>query len=493
MSFLLVRALRPIAVLLLIALTLAFALPAAAQDELRAPPANDHSSFATSASMPFSEVVGTISEATIQPDETQPCIGGTGERSVWYRVVVPQGGTLEVDTTGSNYDTVISVWRVLQNIGPVGFANLDCEDDGTAAALLRYPVTTAGEYLISVSEVPSVPVRAPQSLVISLTYKVPAALRPAGSDPDHAVTAKLNKTTTLSGIEYAMAHDSVVAAPVCSPHYQYAAWFKFTVPFDATIDISTQGSLVQDLTTATNTVSLEVFAEGFDDTSDSLDCDVTTGSGSAQISVSAQQGTTYYLRVMKANTNVNIAFPSRYKITVTLRSATDILVNPGFENIDPLLGWKVKNGTGETTGVCPGSITAFVFTGGPGENSQLQQNLILSPPLAVDDRFTITLTFNATGDAGALPFTAILKLTYSDGTIKTFKQKGLTSQPGGTVSPVLQVLLSKGTLSKIRAAVQFKGTTSTMCVDDFGLVVNGFALRDAEAASALPLPLPPAQ
>ena len=53
------------------------------------------------------------------------------------------------------------------------------------------------------------------------------------------------------------------------------------------------------------------------------------------------------------------------------------------------------------------------------------------------------------------------------------------------------MILPKGTLSKIRIALKFKGTGGTLIVDNFELQTLSYATREAE--SVLPLPLPPAR
>lgn len=489
MSSLPVHPLRLLAVVLLAALLFTFALPAGAQDELRAPPSNDFHFNAKAAVLPFSEVVGTISEATIEANETQPCIGGTGEHSVWYRVTLPAGGTLVVDTTGSNYDTVVSVWVVTIETGTEGLTNLDCEDDGTAAALLRYPVAASGEMLISVSEVPTVPVRAPQSLVIAIDYEVPNALKPAGSDLDHAITAKLNKPTTLTGLEYAIGHDPVVGAPVCSTHTQYPVWFRITVPFDMIVNINSDGSFFQIDQSIANTMTLDLFEEGFDNTADSLDCGTTGSASGAELAgIGLQKDKVYYLRAIRPVQSTNLSGPSRYRISVNLRDTDNVLINGDFEDPTPMLGWKVKNATGDGPGSLFGS--GFIFVGNPGENSQLHQTVTLPAPLALNDSMSMLYIHEQTGQQIGTPVTAILKLTYSDGSVRTFKQKTFTKS-GGTVEMRMAIQPPKGSLTKIKVAVKFKATSGTVFVDNFDLTFRNFDFREANAA--LPLPLPPAR
>jgi hypothetical protein len=70
--------------------------------------------------------------------------------SVWYSFVPPCTGTLDINTEGSNYDTVLSVFR-----GNCLAATLiDCDDDsgtGTLSQLTGVPVTANFTYFIKVS------------------------------------------------------------------------------------------------------------------------------------------------------------------------------------------------------------------------------------------------------------------------------------------------------------------------------------------------------
>lgn len=474
--------------IVLILVCLLFSLPTAAQNEPRVPPSNDMFAGAVIVSAPFSQTVTGIPDATVQSGETQPCIGGIGEESVWYSLNAPAGVTLEVDTIGSNYDTVVSVWQETGvALEPADLTNVDCEDDGTGAAKLRYPVIAAGSYYVSISAVPSVPVRAPHSLSVSFSFDVPASLAPAGSDPAHAVPLKIGKTVTLSGMEYGAGHDPVVANPACAANtLQYPAWFKLTVPIHTQVHISARGSLFSNAGSFSDEVSLDIFPEVFVSVADDIACGVTTGANAASMSPTLAAGV-YYVRALRVNTNTNAVGASRYKITVSLGSSNNLLVNPGFDNIgDPLLGWKVKNGTGD--GVSDFITNAFFFSGGAGENSQLQQTVVISPPLPVDDNLTLLYTVAADGNPGGLPFILSLKLTFTDGTIRTVKSNELLYKTG---IPEILTVLPKGTLSKIRIALKFKGTSGDLIVDNFDLRTVSYATREAE--STLPLPLPPAR
>jgi hypothetical protein len=94
-----------------------------------AQPANDDCASATViAALPFTDGVDTAAATTEAGDPSFHCgSGSTGpeSRSVWYRYTSASGGSLEVDTFGSDYDTLLSAWR-----GTCGaFTLAMCSDD----------------------------------------------------------------------------------------------------------------------------------------------------------------------------------------------------------------------------------------------------------------------------------------------------------------------------------------------------------------------------
>lgn len=71
-------------------------------------------------------------------------------RSVWYRYVPPCNGTLDINTIGSNYDTVLSVFRG----NCLSATQVACDDDGgtgTTSQLTGVGVTAGFTYYIKVS------------------------------------------------------------------------------------------------------------------------------------------------------------------------------------------------------------------------------------------------------------------------------------------------------------------------------------------------------
>jgi uncharacterized repeat protein (TIGR02543 family) len=91
-----------------------------------APPNDDFDTPTTISNMPFSDSLDTTN-ATSDVDDPNftLCNEGPGDATVWYRYTPPVPGYLQVDTFGSDYDTMLAVWT-----GPRGaLSPVACNDD----------------------------------------------------------------------------------------------------------------------------------------------------------------------------------------------------------------------------------------------------------------------------------------------------------------------------------------------------------------------------
>ncbi|MFL6274631.1 MAG: sialidase family protein [Blastocatellia bacterium] len=103
-------------------------------------------------SVPFQDEMDTRA-ATISADDPATCAGGQGMASVWYSVTPTANTTLGVDTSGSDYDTVVSVYT-----GSCGaLTAVACDDDFANAAtaksraLLTFQASAGNTYLIEIT------------------------------------------------------------------------------------------------------------------------------------------------------------------------------------------------------------------------------------------------------------------------------------------------------------------------------------------------------
>jgi hypothetical protein len=76
-----------------------------------APPNDDCSAVEKIPAGPFTDVTTTTAATAEGADPSPPCGDGSAATSVWYRFTAPaSGGSLTVDTFGSDYDTILSAW-----------------------------------------------------------------------------------------------------------------------------------------------------------------------------------------------------------------------------------------------------------------------------------------------------------------------------------------------------------------------------------------------
>ncbi|MGL4399637.1 MAG: hypothetical protein ACRCXD_07190 [Luteolibacter sp.] len=85
------------------------------QSAILAAPANDSFSAPTVVIGFPATATGSNVDATLQVDEPQPTVSGTGpinygEASVWFTWTSPMTGSVQIDTLGSDFDTILAVW-----------------------------------------------------------------------------------------------------------------------------------------------------------------------------------------------------------------------------------------------------------------------------------------------------------------------------------------------------------------------------------------------
>jgi len=83
----------------------------------------------------------TNSATNAGDDPIIPCIYGTGYKTVWYRYVAPNNNPVTISTQGSNYDTVLAVWRGTRG----SLSNIACNDD------INYPYNANSQIITSLT------------------------------------------------------------------------------------------------------------------------------------------------------------------------------------------------------------------------------------------------------------------------------------------------------------------------------------------------------
>jgi len=102
------------------------------------------------ATLPFTTSLDTAA-ATAAQDDPVLCSGGQGSNTVWYRISVQTDTVMGIDTAGSGYDTVLSVFTG----GCGSLTRIACNDDfaggAAGASLLTFQATSGVVYLIDVA------------------------------------------------------------------------------------------------------------------------------------------------------------------------------------------------------------------------------------------------------------------------------------------------------------------------------------------------------
>jgi hypothetical protein len=142
------------------------AKPALTFKVVAAPPPNDNFANAINVTtLTFNDVHDSSGATTESTDPTPPCVqqftsaqGNTGGQlngrynTIWYKFTPVFPANLEVDTIGSNYDTVLSMWT-----GSAGsLVNVACNDDivqgvNIQSQLSGVPLTAGTTYYIMIS------------------------------------------------------------------------------------------------------------------------------------------------------------------------------------------------------------------------------------------------------------------------------------------------------------------------------------------------------
>jgi hypothetical protein len=99
------------------------------------PPANDNfaNAITATAPFPFTDMKDT-SGATVEATDPNPsCVTGSRFNTVWYKFTAPSNGTINADTHGSNYDTILVAGTA--PTGAASFAEVACNDDTSGTDL----------------------------------------------------------------------------------------------------------------------------------------------------------------------------------------------------------------------------------------------------------------------------------------------------------------------------------------------------------------------
>ncbi len=249
-----------------------------------AAPSNDQLVDAiTIDSLPFSQQQ-TIAAATDEAQETSAsCVGDRYYGSVWYRYTAPAAQVLVVDTLGSDYDTVLSIWT--GSTHPL--TEVSCNDDaGTVLQSQSFVETVADTtYWIKVSSVEAIGGN------LQLNART---IDPLNNDdlsaatvitPNDRLVFSAEQLTVGASIESAEMTPSCVVSGVVDN----SVWYRYTPSATQTLSFNTDGS-DYDTILALWTGSTHPLTE--------VACnDNNGGNPTSQLRAELSAGTTYWLQI----------------------------------------------------------------------------------------------------------------------------------------------------------------------------------------------------
>ncbi|HXQ20496.1 MAG TPA: hypothetical protein VN812_02395, partial [Candidatus Acidoferrales bacterium] len=281
-------------------------------------------------------------------DPVPKCGNQSQGKSVWYRFTAPSAGTLEADTFGSSYDTILSAWT--GSCGAFSPTADGCNDDAggghqsqvsfTASAgvtywfmvsaynsdggTLDFAVTFTGTGSTATPTLPpptSTPTRTPTSTQTPSATRTPTAGGPTSTQTNTPInTATATRTNTSAATPTGVPNDqcanatiiasapytntqSTAAAttqggqggdptPACGNQSQdKSVWYRFTAPSAGTLEADSFNSSYDTILSAWTGA-----CGAFSPTADGCNDDAGGGHQS-QVSFTASAGVTYWFMV----------------------------------------------------------------------------------------------------------------------------------------------------------------------------------------------------
>ncbi len=236
-------------------------------------------------------------------------VNASGEgASVWWRWTAPNSGTLDINTNGTDYDTVLSIW---DGCGTVNASNvfvaptlLGCDDDGgtgTQSQILNLPVQVGETYYIKASAYGDANPGGLLDIAFVLTPTPPAndscasrtvipgdaygVYNPPLVDTDLATTATCE-------------HDESCGAATNSN----SVWYEFTPFEDGRITVDTVGTDYDTVLAIFRVSSCPLIINGIclDGASVACNDDIDLAGGNYQSRITdfeVDQGVTYFIKV----------------------------------------------------------------------------------------------------------------------------------------------------------------------------------------------------
>jgi PKD repeat protein len=200
-------------------------------------PSNDSFSAASLiSSAPFTFSQDTWGATVATTDPTPTCGYGKNSNSVWYKYIAPANGLMDIDTWGSDYDTVLAIWTGSAS----SLTQIQCNDDAydyyLEAWLGGVPVTAGTTYYIEVMDYGN-PGGGALELYVDFAQSV--------SNDDFNTPALISAMpyTLSKDIRGATQANDDPALTSCNRlPGQASVWYKYTPVLSGELDLDTIGS-----------------------------------------------------------------------------------------------------------------------------------------------------------------------------------------------------------------------------------------------------------
>lgn len=427
-------------------------------------------------------------------DPVHSCAFTTGGASVWYTFTPSQNGYVTISTSGSTYDTVMS----LLTGSPGSFTQVACNDDinpGNGiyqSAIVLAPVAAGTTYVV---EVVSYDEDGPTAgAVLTISYSFLESL--PVPDNDLFENAKPITSEVYTEVQpYAALATSSPDDPVLSCRYNgpgrgtHSLWYTFTVDGTSTVTIDTAGSsgTYSDTTIAVLTGTIGAFTE--------IACAEDTGFvlTSRIENLAVQPGITYYLYVARWS---NTPTSSPGELHLDVRINTNLLLNGGFETgagggAAEAWGRRGAGSENDKRKCNPAKANngdcAYLYKGGAGEKSILKQKVSssilgsygITPE--VGDIFRAKMYVQGNSANGKIS----LIIKYADGTPATKMPVSFSSSADYT-EVIAEEAIASAAVKNVTVKIVSKATSGKTFIDDVRLTHLNLPER-----GAVVLPPPP--
>ena len=256
--------------------------------------------------LPFEEVL-TDEIGVMQPDEVSPSCGTEVNNPLWWKVDTAVTGAIEFSTSGSNYDTVLSVWEGESH----PLTEVGCNDDASEGNFSVLPVSLAAgkTYYVRVGGF--------NSALGETHLKAEAYVPPANDNLENAIQIKSIPFEEESTIKGASA-ESEETNPSCAESAGNATWWQYTPKADTNLQFKVE---------ATGFDAVISIHEGNTHPLTELSCMDKAGADETETAVlNAKADQTYFIRVATyTGTGGNVKISARTLAPITndnLGSAT---------------------------------------------------------------------------------------------------------------------------------------------------------------------------